>query len=517
MRALLELDLHVLRNQLRAIARSPLRLMIWIPYLGLVLGLSIWRLTQGHTAHASDLSGVPLRLATLAGATYLAAFGFAFARHAGGRVQAFRCEAEALLCTNAGVPPLLLTFWLQMRKLCGSALRWLGALILYVAALAPAGAPPETLGRVVLACVLAAVALVTVEIPAYLLGRRRFGSLLIALAWGLTAFGALEAIAAAAELLGDGMYAPSLFTTLGLDPGRAVAALLRGDPATLLFAAALALAPAIALAVLGRDAMPELYEAAIRTRSAGPGLERASGLAQRARHGRNIPGGVLALFWKEWIVLRRRGGARKMLLGACFWAVFGAAIAFALGPADDPALALALLSIATLFIALVPVALSNGLGEDLSKPLWWLATAPLSGRLIAWTFSRSWPGGTALAAMPLVIGLALHHPNVALAAWPVAVLVWWSLQALGLALVALFPSRLDMRGPVGVLRIAAAGVYLLVPLGTLTAILQAGGNIATAGLSATALIALQGYGALRIAGYALDRNGALIAAMERAG
>jgi hypothetical protein len=517
MRALLQLDLHFLRNQLREIVRSPLRLAIWIPYIGLVIGLGAWRVVLGRNSAPSDLSGLPPQFATLAGATYLAALGFAFARHAGGRVRAFRCEAEALLCVNAGIAPLLLTLWLQLRKLCGSTFRWFGALALYVSALAPPGAPAVVLARVVFASVLAAVALATLEIPAYLIGRRKAAPVLIALAWGLTAYGGLAAVAAAAEILGDRGFAPILLRALGFDPGAGVTALVAGRGWAFAALAALALAPALAIVVLGRDALPELYEATLHGKLTAPSFARAAGLAHRARLGRNIPGGTLALFWKEWIVLRRRGGGGRLVWSALFWGAFGGGIAFALGPAGDPELGLVLLSIATLFVALVPVVLSNGLGEDLCKPLWWLATATMSSRLAAWTFSRSWPGGAALAALPLVLGLALRQPLLVLLALPGSLLLWWSMHALGLALVAIFPSGFDMRGPVGILRMAIAGAYLLLPLGVCTTVLTATANAVLAGCVAAGLFWLQGYAAVRAAAFTLDRNGALIGTLERSG
>jgi hypothetical protein len=83
--------------------------------------------------------------------------------------------------------------------------------------------------------------------------------------------------------------------------------------------------------------------------------------------------------------------------------------------------------------------------------------------------------------------------------------------------VAIFPSGFDMRGPVGILRMAIAGAYLLLPLGVCTTVLTGTANPALAGCVAAGLFWLQGYVAVRAAAFALDRNGALIGALERSG
>ncbi len=519
-RALLELDLRYARNQAATIARSPARLLIWLPYLVLFAYVFAWRMNDMRHAHGIiNIPGPTDTFATLAGAAFLTALGFAIARHAGGRVEAFRCNAEAVLCANAGVSPVILIFWLQMRRLIAAAPRWFGALVFFVAAFAPEGSPADALARVIFGSVCAALALALVELPAYLAGRKRFGEAVVIGGWVLALFGGVQLLCAVAVLLDDGGIAQRILTAVTFDPGRLVLAVVNGDPISLAASAAIPLILGLAVGLVGRDALPELYEGTLRAQ--GHVFERTASLVPlRTSETRapRIPAGSLALVWKDWTVLRRRGGTRTLILGAGFWAAFGAAIAFAVRPESaDTGLALALLAIATLFITLVPIAVSTGLADDIAKPMWWLAPAPLHTRLATWTLSRSWPGGAALAALPFVLGLALDRPKMAIFALPASLLLWWSLHALGLALYSAFPSRFDLRGPFGMLRIAAAVIFLTPPFWAFAAIGIAAGNMLAGGLVASAILALEGYAGLAAAVRRIDQNGAMLATLERAG
>ena len=170
--------------------------------------------------------------------------------------------------------------------------------------------------------------------------------------------------------------------------------------------------------------------------------------------------------------------------------------------------------IATLIVALVPVALTGSLAEDLGNPLWWLAPGNMRQRLSTWTLSRAWPGGLALSGMPMALGIAAAHPVLALLGPPGALLLWWSMNALAMALYSVLPGRFDLRGPYGVVRVLAGFLYLYPPLWAFGAGQMSIGGLG--GASATAVIlGLQGYVALGFAARRFARGGAAAARAEQ--
>jgi hypothetical protein len=511
MRALLELEARYAFNQLRLLLRSPGRLAIWIPYLVLVVGLGGWRLSMPHAAGDVVGGGSRQSFATLCGGTFIAALGFALARHAAGRVQVFRCNAEALLCIDAGISQAMLAAWLQGRKVIGAVLRWGTTLVLYAGVFAPADAAPEALGRTIAAGIIVALTLAALEIPAFLAGRSRFGNSLVVAGWALCIIGSLQTFAGIAGLLGDSASATHIVYAFGFDSGDAVRSILSGGTAPFLAFVALPLVPTAALALLGRNAVSELFEGTIHR----PGkfkARRASELDYAVSTGPNAPpSGLGVLLWKNFVGLKRGGGLPRMA-GAFFaWGAFGAVIAGALSAGRNDNLALGLIALAILIVALVPVALTSGIVEDLGNPLWWLAPGSMAKRLAVWTLARAWPGGLALSGLPVALGLASGHPAVALLGPPGALLLWWSMNALSLALYAAFPGKFDLRGPQGLVRMVAGVAYLYPPL------LACNADLADplAGASAAAVIlGAQGYLALGFAARRFARGGVAVVRAE---
>jgi len=519
MGALAYLDLHYLRNSIVTILRSPGRLALWVPYVG-VLGYFAYSraVSAGHAQHSFMYGELAQPMATAIGGAFLGMLGFGLLRSGGTRVVAFRSPAEAVLFVNGGVSPRALVVWLQLRRLFSTGPRWLGALVIYIAAFAPGSEGVTQLGRLFLVSLIAAAALTALELPMFLAQRRGAGPTIVAAGWCAVAFGFIYALVGAALLIGDGGLAPAILGALRVDPGVAARALVDGPPfAPLLFAAVPILLIAIC-PLLARDAIPELFQAtlerlALRERLRGGGGRLGSRLAG-ASGGAHIPSGALALLWKDWVELRRRRfGAWPALFAFAFWAAVGSAIAFA--SRGDPAFSYALLGFAGVYVLFVPIAVSIGLAGEISNPLWWLSASSLRERLAVWTFARSWRGAVALAALPLALGLLNHNLRLMLAALPAAAAVWWSLHGLGLLFYAIFPSRVDVRGPVALLRFFALVPFLTPPAVLAGAVAIFTRSIAAAVAAALALLVLQGALALELTARRIAANGAVLASLER--
>jgi len=278
--------------------------------------------------------------------------------------------------------------------------------------------------------------------------------------------------------------------------------------------AALPIVPTAALALMGRNAVSELFEGTIhrpvrfKRRPA-----RETNYVVTAENAQ-VPAGLGVLLWKDWISLKRSGGLPRMAGAFAVWAAFGAVIASALSPGRDENVALGLIALAILIVALVPVALTSGITEDLGSPLWWLPPGTMIKRLSAWTFARGWPGGLALSGLPMALGIASGKPALALLGPPGALLLWWSMNALSLALYAAFPGPFDLRGPQGLVRMVAGVAYLYPPLIACNAQLD---NPLAGASAAAVILGLQGYLALGFAARRFARGGVAVARADESG
>jgi len=514
-RALLYLDARYLANQIWAILRSPGRLAIWVPWVFLLAYLCVRRVLVAQD-HPSFFSYGSHALETAAAGSFFAALGIAVGIAASGRVTAFRSAAEALLFTNAGISPLSIALWLQLRKLLSTATRWLGSIVFSFVLIVPASASLGQLTRGFIAAVAVAATVMTAELPAFLLGRKRYGAALATAGWILAAVGLAYAALGFVASVGEERFAPAVLAWLHFDPGNVVDAVVANPPATLALCV-LPLASFGALAWLGRDAVPELYAATLRAFEWRTQRRRESPLeAAASARAERIPSGARALVWKDWIGFRRsRGSLRRWALALGFWLGIGLALDF-VRVYGDRALALPLLGFGLTALVLVPLAASLSLVDDLAKPLWWLSESSLRSRIIAWTFARSWRNGLAFASAPLALALAARDVAGGLLAVPVGIALWWSLNAIGVAFYAAFPSRIDARGPVFLLRAAATGLFFLPPAVVFGFAGMVAGSPAVAALAATAVILLEALLALEFAAYRFRENGAGIALLERA-
>jgi hypothetical protein len=512
MRALAYLEWRFALHQIAAIGRSPLRLAIWIPY-ALSLGyLACARLFGSHEMlfGSAQLSAEHL---TGIGGLYLGALGITVALSAGGRVSGFRTSAEAVLFSNAGIKPIDMAVWLQFRKLLASGLRWAGVLAYYFLIFFPRHASPLGATIAFLTALLAVALLMSVELPIFLLSRGSFNL-------GFRGFGWILAATGFAYVAIGFSGARVWKTAIGFvrcDPGGAVRSIQRGSPSALILFCALLAFMLIAIVCLAHDSLPELY--AVSRRSLADVRRRQSAVRQ-TRYGAvvstpaaRIPSGALALAWKDWIGFRRGRGSFALWIGGCvFWAACGVGFAYASIALDDLSPMLTLFGAsALLLVFLAPHGAAAGLAGDLGKPLFWLGQDALRSRLAAWTLGRALRGGVALGLAPLCAGLVLNQPALTLAALPVCLAAYWSLQALGIGLYALFPNPIDSRGPMALVRTLVTAAYILPALALGGAAAALGGSPATVGASVCFTFVALGFLTIGFAAHRFGERGAAMA------
>jgi hypothetical protein len=513
-RALAYLDARYVFNQLSRIVRSPGRLALWVPYIALLAFLSFFRLTTAH-ARAPGLPSATHPLATAAAGAFLAIFGVTIAVAAAGRVTAFRSTAEALLVVNAGVAPLSLAVWLQLRKLCATGSRWLGSILFSFLLIVPRDASQQQLARGFVAALAAAAAVMTAELPAFLIARKPWGKFVAPLGWAFAAAGGLYAAAGFAGSFGEDRFAPAVLAFLRFDPGRLIGTFASSWTAVLLLCC-LPLALIASIVLLARDAVPELYAATLQSFEWRNRRRDQTVYEAGTRRTERIPAGALTIVWKEWVGFRRsRGGMLRWLLVFLFWVGLGSGIAW-VDANGERGMLLPLVGFGMMMIVLVPLAASVSLLEDLAKPIWWVSQASLRSRIIAWTFAKAWRNGLAFSAFLAVLAIVVGDARAALLALPLGIGLWSSLNALGVALYAAYPSRIDARGPIFFIRALATGVFIL-PAGMLFGFVSmATRNPLLAAILAAILIVIEGLLAIEFAAARFNENGAGISMLERA-
>jgi len=164
-----------------------------------------------------------------------------------------------------------------------------------------------------------------------------------------------------------------------------------------------------------------------------------------------------------------------------------------------------------------PFRASLDLANDLAKPLFWISRVPLRVRIATWTLARSWRDGLAIGLAPFVAGAIAGNVALACAAFPLAFAIYWSLQALGVGLFAIFPNPIDSRGPIVFVRFAATGAYAIAPLVAAIAVAVLHGPPLAAALASASVFAIEGWIAIELASLRFAENGPALATLSRAG
>jgi hypothetical protein len=89
---------------------------------------------------------------------------------------------------------------------------------------------------------------------------------------------------------------------------------------------------------------------------------------------------------------------------------------------------------------------------------------PLWMRLFAWIVGTSWRLGVCLTVGLIACAIAVHDALVAFVGVPIAFSTVLYLRAVGLMLYAMFPSSVDQRGPLAMLRALLTYAFAAPPL-----------------------------------------------------
>ncbi|HZZ65559.1 MAG TPA: putative ABC exporter domain-containing protein [Candidatus Baltobacteraceae bacterium] len=509
-------------NRARATLHSPGRAALYVFAIGYVVLITAVR---SHGRRAIPMTSVPEPYASVVMFVYIAVLGIMAYGAASGILGAFSSTSDARFLTGSLISERIVVVWLQLRRCAASLARMLFTIVLYSLIFSSSGTTYgislATLGATVVASALAVPVLrfrlsagvSTAQTCAALLATAGIVPMLILLSSVLQP----SRLSAAIERSGAGVAFNALFN----GSAQALGALYLFGVLLILLAYA-----------CGADLYPDLYAASIRAlefrsrQGRGPGAALTpdyvyTKLAISAPFSRMLDGmrGPWAVTWKELLGFYRSPGMRRT-----FWfgmaaslgcgALFGAVASRSNNPLAD---SLTLASVATNMIMIfVAMGSAIGLAVDLRKPLWWIGPDPLWTRLVAWIAGTSWRMAVCICAGVMGWGIAMRTPVVFLAGVPLAIVAVLHLRAVGLVLYSLFPSTIDQRGPLSMVRVlltyalaappAVAGIVLGVVFNSLPLGIAAG--LAVSLLQILGLIA---FGSKRI-----ERQGVAMAQAEAA-
>ncbi|HEV3155354.1 MAG TPA: putative ABC exporter domain-containing protein [Candidatus Baltobacteraceae bacterium] len=465
-RALAYLELRQLINRLRMLVRRPGRALVYVFALGYFIFISILR-ARFH--HAPKLPQIAEPYASAIFFAYLVLLGVIAYGAASGIAGAFSSPADALFLTRSKIPERIVVLWLQLRRCATTMLRMLFTIVIYTLMFAASG----TVSGIGLAIVGGSVVAAAQAVPVLKLRAVAGARTAQSLAGTIAAIGLLPLLIVLSGLIAtNGARFADGVERLGM--GGAVNALFGGNLVALgaLYAFA-ALLVALSL-VTGTGLIADLYAASMQALTYRERAKRSGGAVfamEHAYHTRRggalqtVFGGVRGpwtIAWKESIAFTRSPSMQRLfLLGFAVCAVAGFVfgnVAAASRDSLEESIAFAATS-ANLVIMFVAMGSAIGLAADLRKPLWWMGPDPLWLRLVAWMAGTSWRLAVCLTAGIVAWAAAMRVPAIALAGIPIALAGVIQLRAVGLLLYALFPSTIDQRGPLALVR--ALLTYLL--------------------------------------------------------
>jgi hypothetical protein len=387
---------------------------------------------------------------------------------ASGIIGAFASAADARFLTGSALSERVVVVWLQLRRSGASIGRMLFTIVLYALIFASSGTLSgiglATLGGTLIA---SAEAIPMLKLRA-LTGARTAQSL----AGALTVAGLVPMLIVLSSLLGPSRPAAGIE---GWRAGSALNELFNGNHAGLasLFACGFGL---IALTyALGSGLYADLYIASLRMSAFREQRKRGAGAIFSIEHkyeprASNAAlrwifeglSGPWTIAWKEWMAFVRSPSLQRAFwFGAAACCACGALFGIVASRSSDPlAESVSFAGVASQMIVIfAAMGSAIGLAADLCKPLWWIGPDPLWSRLFAWTLGTSWRFAACLSAGVIGWALAMHSAAIAIGGVPLAISAVLYLRAVGLALYSLFPSTIDQRGPLAMVR--ALLTYLL--------------------------------------------------------
>lgn len=507
------LEYRQIVNRMRQTVRQPGRAVMYLVVVGYFVAVALFR-RQDHGELA--VSTIPEPFASALFFAYITLLGIMMYGAASGIVGAFSSASDARFLNGSLIPQRVVVTWLQLRRSSAAIARMIFTILLYTLIFSGSG----TFVGIGLATIGGTLIATATAIPMLklrnLVGTRTAQSL----AGAVAALGILPMAILLATLLPDGIPQDTARWITHLGAGYAFNALFDGHAIALTALYAFGVLVIAVSYVTGSGLYPDLYASSMRVlafrerqrRGAAAGFSIDHRYEHRAAHGSdwmfNLFRGPWTVVWKEWIAFVRSPSMQRVFIFgivacASIGVLFGHVIS---GSKDRLEETVALAATAgNMIVIFVAMGSAVGLAGDISKPLWWIGRDALWKRLFAWTIGTSWRLAACLGVGIVAWAVTLHAVVIAFAGIPMAIAVALYLRAIGLTLYSLFPSTIDQRGPLAMVRAlltylfaAPPAIAALVALFTLRSV---GASIA-AGVVCSLLetLVLVTFAAARIAG-----------------
>lgn len=507
------LEFRQIVNRIRETLRQPGRALMYLFAVGYFVVVGLLR---HHGNKVIAVSTIPEPYASALFFAYITLLGIMMYGAASGIVGAFSSPADARFLSGSLISQRLVILWLQLRRSGTAIARMVFTVLLYTLIFSGSGTFLGIGFAIIGGTLIASASAIPMLKLRRIAGTRTAQSL----AGALATIGILPMVILLASLPPNAGALEAAHAIEHFGAGFAFNALFDGQPLALAALYAFG-AVVIALSFLsGTGLYPDLYASSMRVLDFHQRQQRGSAAGFSIEHHYehraskdthrvfDFLRGPWTIVWKEWIAFVRSPSMQRVfifgvLACAAVGALFGHIAAGARNVVEET-VGLAIMA-GMMIMIFVAMGSAIGLSGDISKPLWWMGRDPLWMRLLAWTAGTSWRFGACLGVGIAVWAITLHAIVIAVAGIPIAFAVVLNLRAVGLALYSLFPSTIDQRGPLAMVRALLTFLFAappaLIALLVLLLLRTAGGGIA-AGVIASLLetLLLVAFAAVRIAG-----------------
>ena len=465
------LEYRQLVNRARHTLQQPSRAILYVLVFAYFIFMGYVRV---RAAHGRIIPVVPEPYASALFFAYITLLGVMMYGAASGIVGAFSSAADARFLCGSLLPERLVIMWLQLRRSGTAIARMLFTILLYAMIFYHSG----TFVGIGLAMMGGTIVATASAIPMLklrlLIGTRTAQSL----AGAVAAAGILPMAIALSSLLPGSVPPDTARAIEHLGAGYAFNALFNANALALLALYVFGALLIVLSYLCGTGLYADLYASSLRV-IAFRERQKHSGTSFAVQHRYDQPAAaapahVAALFsgpwtivWKEWMAFSRSSSMRRLfifgvIVSVGVGAIFGQVMRSSKTPFDD---AVMFASVAgNLIVVFVAIGSAVGLASDIAKPLWWMGPDPLWTRLSAWTVATSWRMIAFLVAGIVAWSITFHEAIIAVAGVPVAICLVLYLRAVGLALYSLFPSSIDQRGPMAMVRALVTYVLAAPPV-----------------------------------------------------
>lgn len=461
------LEYRQIVNRIRETLRRPGRAIMYLLAVGYFVVVGLLR---GHGSRVLPVNTIPEPYASALFFAYVTLLGIMMYGAASGIVGAFSSAADARLLNGSRISQRLVIMWLQLRRSGVAIARMVFTVLLYTLIFSGSG----TLAGIGLAMIGGTLIATASAIPMLKLSRIVGTRTAQSVAGAVAAVGILPMAILFGSLPPNAPMLDSAHAIERFGAGYAFNALFNGHPPALIALYAFGIFMIALSYVTGAGLYPDLYASSLRVlefrqrQRGGPGAAFTMEHQYERRRSReshwvfDLFRGPWTIVWKEGIAFMRSPSMQRvfyfgLLVCAGVGALFGRVVA---GSKNELEEAVGLASIAgNMIVIFVAMGSAIGLSADISKPLWWMGRDPLWLRLFAWTVGTSWRLAFCLGAGIAVWAITLHAGIIAAFGIPVAIAIVLHLRAVGLVLYSLFPSTLDQRGILALVR--AMLTYLL--------------------------------------------------------